>query len=118
MLKNYVYMLNATMFCFCFRIITIFFMKSCHFSIAQNDIVDWNENELNNISDETNNYNSHHTGLQDLCVFCAIWTSAFVEEILTIIYELLQFLNYSFYFFFLFLSTHCVFFVIFIFNFL
>ena len=57
-------------------------------SVAENDIVNWNENELNNISNESHNKEAHETCLQYLCVFCSVWSRTFIKEILTVFVKL------------------------------
>ena len=78
-------------------------------SVAQDDVVNWDEHELNDISDETHNDDSHETGLQDFGVLLLIWPSALVKEIAAILVELGEIVNDALRFFFLLLWWHVFF---------
>ena len=64
-------------------------------SVAKNDIIDWNKNELNNIPNESHNKEAHETGLQYLGVFCSVWSCAFIKEIFTVFIKLGKVVNDS-----------------------
>ena len=50
-------------------------------SVAEDDVVDWDEDQLDDVSNETHNDDTHETSLKDLGVLGSIWASAFIEKV-------------------------------------
>ena len=65
-------------------------------SVAEDNVVNWNKNELDDISDESHNYDTHHRCLQYLGVLGSIRPGALVEEVGAISVELSEVVNDSF----------------------
>jgi len=51
------------------------------YSIAENNIIDWNENQFYDVSNETHYKETHCASLEDLSIFSLVWSSAFVEKV-------------------------------------
>ena len=64
-------------------------------SVAEDDIIDWDEDQLDDIPDEAHNDESHSRGLHDFGVLGLVWSSALIEEVSTVLVKLLEIIDNS-----------------------
>ena len=63
-------------------------------SVAQNDVVDGDEDELDHVADESHDEDAHDTRLQDLGVLSLIRPRALVHKHHAVLVELVQFVDH------------------------
>ena len=60
---------------------SLYFRPIAAFRSGKDDVVNWNENKLDEVADDTHDSETHDASLKNFHVFCVVWLLALLVEV-------------------------------------